>query len=315
MEKLTKEPLANTGTLRQLIIRSIEFKNLIKGFEQWLRVFGFASSTIYYSPVYVRSFFYYIETNGIDKLSDISNNNIRLYMQELSRRENFRTGKGLSQNYMLNHLNAVKLFSRYVFESKGALLDSSYRFSQGQCTKKSWLSREDIAKLYMTCNPGKMGDINRAILGVYYGLGLRRTEGVSLDIADLHQNNNLVYVKNAKFKQVRFVPISTRIHNDLETYIIRYRNPILKRLGKQNEKALLITERGKRISGNAVYSRLQSLAESAGISTPLALHTLRHSIATHLMENGLNLESIALFLGHKSLESTQIYTHLVHKYN
>jgi integrase/recombinase XerD len=96
---------------------------------------------------------------------------------------------------------------------------------------------------------------------------------------------------------------------------MRLRDPLLKKISNSTENALLISANGKRITGNAVYSRLQNLAKKAGLPGPLSLHALRHSVATHLLENGLNLENIGLFLGHKSLESTQIYTHLFHQSN
>jgi integrase/recombinase XerD len=109
--------------------------------------------------------------------------------------------------------------------------------------------------------------------------------------------------------------MSSAVQRDLEAYNFRYRVPILKNLCRVHEPAFLISLTGKRITGNAAYSRIQNLAKKAGVQIPLSLHSLRHSIATHLLQNGLSLENIGRFLGHKSLESTQIYTHLIHKGN
>ncbi len=313
MKNVTANSVQYTGTIRQLLLRSDEFKSLLKGFEQWLRVFGFAESTVYYSPAYVRSFFFFLETQGLNLLSEITNYQIRCYMQELSQRPNFKTGRRLSQNYLLTNLNAIKLFARHILESKGIFLDSSYRCSRGQSAKRAWLIRKEIEQLYGACEYGKKGDMNRTILGVYYGLGLRRSEGVGLDVGDIQKHSGMALIRYAKFKQVRFVPIGEKIQYDIDNYKRRYRDPILKKKGRHSEKALLISVQGNRISGESLYSRIQNLATKAGVATPLSLHSLRHSIATHLMENGLSLENIAGFLGHKSLESTQIYTHLVHK--
>jgi integrase/recombinase XerD len=74
---------------------------------------------------------------------------------------------------------------------------------------------------------------------------------------------------------------------------------------------LFISARGKRLHGNSLINRLKKLAEAAGIDREIGLHTLRHSIATHLLQSGMNLENVSRFLGHQSLESTQIYTHIV----
>jgi site-specific recombinase XerD len=102
------------------------------------------------------------------------------------------------------------------------------------------------------------------------------------------------------------------VQKDIGKYVSQVRKILLNGTNHKEVKALFISERGQRITGNAVYERLQHLARSADISLPLSLHSLRHSIATHLLNAGMRLENISIFLGHSSLESTQIYTHLVH---
>ncbi len=315
-EQSTKFPLKqNKGSLRHLPLQSLEFQIQIRSFRQWLRVFGFANSTIYYSPVYVKSFFHFLERFDIEQMNQITNNHIRLYIHHLSGKVSDRTRQKLSQSYILNHLNAIKLYTRHLLETSGVLIDSGFRYSCKDSRARIWLMKDEVNKLYDRCDSGMPGDINRAILAVYYGMGLRRMEGIGIDISDIQWNNGLIYVKHAKFKQHRYVPMNPFVQRDLEVYNFRYRIPILKRMGMLNESALLISQHGRRLTGNAVYSRIQYLAKKARLNVPLSLHSLRHSIATHLLENGLSLENISLFLGHKSLESTQIYTHLVHKSN
>jgi integrase/recombinase XerD len=79
---------------------------------------------------------------------------------------------------------------------------------------------------------------------------------------------------------------------------------------RSRSEALFISENGKRLSGNGIINRLQNLTKLAGINKNIGLHTLRHSIATHLLQSGMKLEFVSRFLGHESLESTQIYTHI-----
>ena len=157
------------------------------------------------------------------------------------------------------------------------------------------------------------GTMNRAILSVYYGLGLRRSEGVVLDINDILSSNGTVYIRKGKFNKDRYVPMTISVFHDIEMYISQIRPLQVKDIKCSEEHALFISERGQRITGNAIYERLQFIAKNAGLKTPLSLHSLRHSIATHLLEAGMSLENISSFLGHKSLESTQIYTHLINK--
>jgi integrase/recombinase XerD len=199
-----------------------------------------------------------------------------------------------------------------LLECRGVLFDASYRFIRTTTCSRKWLKLSEIKKLFNACEPGKAGDLNRAILSLYYGLGLRRMEGVGLDMADIQWNEGYVIIRNAKFKRERIVPMNHQVQKDIEAYMVRYRRPWLKIVGKTHEPALLISNQGNRLSGAGVYERLQRIAAKAQIKVPLALHTLRHSIATHLLENGLDMEHIGSFLGHMSLESTQIYTHLVH---
>lgn len=303
------------GGLRCLPIKSVEFQVQIRCFKQWLRVFGFADTTIYYSPTYLRSFFHFLEGSNIFQVDQITNNQIKQYIRYLAAKISDRTGRKLSQNYILNHLNAIKLFSRYLLKAKGCIVDSSIRFSNVEIGSRIWLLESEIKSLYDKCVMGKHGDMNRALLGLYYGMGLRRMEGIGIDISDIQWHNGLLYIRHAKLKQERYVPMSSAVQRDLEVYNFKYRIPILKRLGRIHEPAFLISQNGRRITGNAVYSRMQNLARQAGVQLPLSLHSLRHSIATHLLKNGLSLESISRFLDHKSLESTQIYTHLIHKSN
>ena len=107
--------------------------------------------------------------------------------------------------------------------------------------------------------------------------------------------------------------MNSSIQKDIEHYISGVRKSVLNYKKQKGAKALFISERGKRISGNAVYERVQLLARNAGLNCPVSLHSLRHSIATHLLSAGMKLENIGSFLGHSSLESTQIYTHLIHQ--
>jgi site-specific recombinase XerD len=147
------------------------------------------------------------------------------------------------------------------------------------------------------------------MLALYYGCGLRKNEGVNINVGDLLLEKDVVYVRKGKGHKERYVPLAGGNKTDLENYI-HYGRP---RAGEKREDALLLNIGGKRLSGQAAYNRLQQLRTAASIKKPAGLHTLRHSIASHLLHSGMRLEQIQRFLGHSSLESTQIYTHLKHE--
>ena len=147
------------------------------------------------------------------------------------------------------------------------------------------------------------------MLAVHYGCGLRRTEGINLDVNDLLQGKNLLFVRKGKNYKERYVPMTEAVKEDIRNYI-EYSRPLLI---KYPTHALFLNMKGVRISSNTMAVRLQQLKEKAGIDKEAGLHTLRHSIATHLLQSGMKLAQIKQFLGHSSLESTQIYTHIAHE--
>ena len=158
-----------------------------------------------------------------------------------------------------------------------------------------------------------MGLRDRAMMAVYYGCGLRRNEGVSLDVSDVLIKEKLLYVQKGKGYRERYVPMSEAVKEDLENYIHVGRNCLLTYGPQIKEQALFLSIRGKRMDGNSLIMRLKELVKVARINKSIGLHTLRHSIATHLLQSGMALENVSRFLGHQSLESTQIYTHMVNE--
>jgi integrase/recombinase XerD len=149
------------------------------------------------------------------------------------------------------------------------------------------------------------------MLAVFYGCGLRRREGSSLEVDDLNFDRRILHVRKGKNYKERLVPFSKSSSKILQEYVYDHR-PLLT---KSNQiSALFIGMTGKAMTGGSLYGRLKQLVLLTDnpdlINKDVGLHTLRHSIATHLLENGMSLPKIQRFLGHSSLESTQIYTHI-----
>jgi integrase/recombinase XerD len=150
------------------------------------------------------------------------------------------------------------------------------------------------------------------MLTIFYGCGLRRNEGYHLDLSDINFDRQIVHVRKGKAYKERFVPFNKTNSQYLQDYIYDSR-PKLVKDGKQN--ALFISQRGIRMQAQSMALRLKILQQRSDNlelqEKDVRLHVLRHSIATHLLQNGMPLEKISRFLGHSSLESTQVYTHLV----
>ncbi len=155
------------------------------------------------------------------------------------------------------------------------------------------------------------GERNRAMLETLYGCGLRVSELTTLKISDLFFDEGFLKVTGKGNKQ-RFVPIG-----DLtQKYIEIYRKSIRSHLNiqKGHEDTLFLNRRGKQLTRAMIFTIIKDLATAIHLNKIISPHTLRHSFATHLLENGADLRSIQLMLGHESITTTEIYVHLNRKH-
>ncbi|MBQ8602331.1 MAG: site-specific tyrosine recombinase XerD [Bacteroides sp.] len=150
------------------------------------------------------------------------------------------------------------------------------------------------------------GQRNRAMLEVLYSCGLRVTELCTLKLSDLYLDQGFIKVEGKGSKQ-RLVPISPRAIKELHYYFIG-RNAIAIKPGF--EDFVFISKRGKNISRIMVFHIIKELADRIGLIKNISPHTFRHSFATHLLEGGANLRAIQAMLGHESIGTTEIYTHI-----
>jgi integrase/recombinase XerD len=286
---------------------------LSESFERWLKTLGYAASTVYGSTRYVTDFFFYLKSRGITQVEMVTSEVLKEYHGYLQGRGNRRRGGGLSDNYIGSNFNALRRFSRYLQESGRPFFEVSVRTSPDKGTQKVILTREEIMSLYKVCGSDYLGERDRAILSIYYGCGLRRSEGIGLDVKDILIKDKLIFVRSGKGYRERYVPMTGAVRDDLEEYLCQGREHIRGFKPGLSPESFLLSMQGRRMCGNQVISRVQGLVTRAGIGKTAGLHTLRHSIATHLLQSGMTLEEVSRFLGHSSLESTQIYTHLANE--
>jgi integrase/recombinase XerD len=160
------------------------------------------------------------------------------------------------------------------------------------------------------------GQRNRAMLAVYYCCGLRKSEGINLEIKDIQNDRLTIHVRKGKGNRERYVPVTAQTMQLLTEYMHVERARTVQQNETQTEQ-FFITEFGTPCTGQAVSMVFRSLIRRCGNSEIQAkqpsLHTLRHSIATHLLQQGMDIVLIQQFLGHKTLDSTQIYTHIINE--
>lgn len=291
----------------------MEINNVLNdGFKKWLNTLGYAESTVYASTNYVRDFFFYLKTNEVSSLEMVQPEIISNYHKHLQTRKNKTKSGSLSNNYIISNINALKRFSKYLQETGKAHIEIILELQAEKANTKTILTQSEIKAFYKACDNSILGIRDRAILSVYYGCGLRRSEGISLNVSDILLKEKRIHVREGKGYKERYTPMTEAVREDLENYIYVAREKIQSFKSTKNE-ALFLSMQTKRMCGNALIERVHKLAQTANLQKETGLHTLRHSIATHLLQSGMTLEEVSQFLGHSSLESTQIYTHLANE--
>ncbi len=154
------------------------------------------------------------------------------------------------------------------------------------------------------------GERNRALLETLYGCGLRVSEVVNLQISNIHNNEEYIIVIGKGNKQ-RLVPINGTALKHIELYLKNVRSHVL--IKKGNEDIVFLNRRGSKLSRVMIFMIIKDLVVKAGIKKTISPHSLRHSFATHLIENGADLRAVQEMLGHESITTTEIYTHISRK--
>ena len=174
------------------------------------------------------------------------------------------------------------------------------------------LSVEEIDLLFSKIDLSKPeGQRNMAMLEVLYSCGLRVSELISLKISDLFPDQGFLRVLGKGNKE-RLVPVSSTAWHEIELYMPdRHSLPVIER---EFSDILFLNRRGKQLTRVMVFTIIKQLAEAAGIKKTISPHTFRHSFATHLVNGGADLRAVQEMLGHESIVTTEIYTHLDRAY-
>lgn len=288
------------------------YKILHAQFKTHLQTLNYSKGTVDASVRAVKEYLHKIE-NSQQKLIDISTKEIKEYFVYLEHRKNEKTGLGLSLSYLKKIRTSLELFYKFLqlTQTEEYPIPSFPEIKSGTFVPKV-LTKDEVHILFNSCDESLIGKRNKAMLSLYYGCGLRRQEAINLNVEDLDLNKNTVFIAKSKTHRQRIVFMSENIQKIMEDYLFNIREKIIP--SDKSETALLVSERGQRISKERVNQLMQKIVKDSNSKSLKekrpGLHTLRHSIATHLLQAGMKLENISLFLGHKSLDSTQIYTHL-----
>lgn len=279
--------------------------DLIRAYENYLsKVKQASSNTIVSYMRDIRQFSQWLsQTEGLDVI-DAKQLNISNFLSYLE--EQGRTGATISRS-----LASLKNFYAYVVSSgfleKTPVLD--IRIDRGEKKLPQVLTGREIELLLAqpVCVDAK-GYRDKAMLELMYATGIRVSELIELDITDVNLEQGII--KCNSDKKTRIIPLYPAALKALSTYIKDVRNGML---ASANEQALFVNINGVRMSRQGFWKILKYYQQTAHIEKEITPHTLRHSFAVHLLENGADLGSLQELMGHRDISSTQMYTHLINQ--
>jgi integrase/recombinase XerD len=278
----------------------------LQGFDQLVAVDGYRSKHRKYQKA-VLEFLHFCESKNINEIRKVKSVDLVSYHQYLSNiRENFIVGGRISRSYVASHMHCLNVFFEYLLQCKiikGVVVLPSRPI--GVEREITILTQDEISLIYNTITD----KLERAFFSIAYGCGLRRSELTNLNVSDILWKSGVLIVRNGKNDKRREVPLSKNVLYDIKKYVFEDRDNYVINQGVTS--AFFVSKYGKRMTGGCFYDRLKKILKRTKNeelqSKNITLHTLRHSISSHLIDNGANIEFVKNFLGHDDIDTSNIY--------
>ncbi|MBM7854699.1 integrase/recombinase XerD [Desulfohalotomaculum tongense] len=279
-------------------------EKIINSFIHYLSVErGLSKNTLLSYQMDLEQYTAYLRQQGVTGLENTSKSSIIGYLMHLQK-------QGRAPATISRRLAALKALYRFMLsedlisEDPAANLESP-RLSQRLPQVLTFQEVETLLEQPQLDQPA--GQRDKAMLELLYATGIRVSELVSLNLEDVNLEMGFVRCFGKGSKE-RIVPLGSVAAKYVEVYLTRGRIKLTK--NKKEEKALFVNHHGKRLTRQGFWKIIKKYARKGGIGKSITPHTLRHSFATHLLENGADLRSVQEMLGHSDITTTQIYTHL-----
>ncbi len=243
------------------------------------------------------------EVEGMSDFRKVERTTILRHLEQLRM-------QGKTSRTVARHISSIRSFHQFLLREKRAETDPTVHLEMPTIEQKlpNILSIEEIEALLMAPNRSKpQGVRDVAMLELLYGSGMRISELISLGLSDIHLTMGFVRVFGKGGKE-RIIPLGKSALSALNHYLNSARGQLQGKYPKTD--AFFINQRGKRLTRQGCWKLMKEHALKAGIQHELTPHTLRHSFATHLVENGADLRAVQEMLGHADISTTQIYTHI-----
>ena len=291
------------------LINSRRYTELSESYHQHLTIIGHSAHGALVKYRYLLKFLIYLESEGIQSIETIQPKHLTTYYAIIQKEISRKTGSLRSLKTLWNMMYSIELFFVILQDTeqitKNPFSTLKFTYPKGHY-ERTVLTQDEIRQLYKSCESLQ----ERALLSLGYGCGLRVSEIVSLNVEDIKLREAILVVKRGKGNKRRVIPLSNKVKEDLYNYFY-YERPATLALP---EIAFVLHSLGRRMKKYTYNKLLKILVERTENETikqkQITMHTLRHSIATHLLEQGMSIEQVREFLGHTEIETTEIYTHI-----
>ena len=271
---------------------------------------GLAKATVSAYESDLNKYVAWLQTHGITKPDDIAKQDVEDYIATLD-------ADGESARSKARRLASIHEFHRFALAQHAVSADvaASVKAPKGASVLPDVLSVDEVSRLLDAAAVGGSTDPvvlrDKALLEFMYATGCRVSEAVGTNLDDIDLEEKVVRLMGKGSKQ-RLVPLGSYARNSVVVYLNAGRGELERRSTAKvpERRALFLNKRGKRISRQSVWEIVKTAGERAGITKPLHPHTLRHSFATHLIQGGADVRTVQELLGHASVTTAQIYTHV-----
>jgi integrase/recombinase XerC len=280
-------------------------KELMKSFTAYLQIErNYSAYTIVYYNQDIEEFVQFMKSQSINSISQVTYTDVRIYLTELYKHK-------LARKSVARKISSLRSFYKFLMREH---IVKDNPFSLVSLPKKEqrvpqFLYHDELAKLFQVSDQSTpLGQRNQAILELLYATGIRVSECCKLELADIDYSLGTILV-NGKGKKQRYVPFGSFANDAIELYMEHGRRELIKK-GSSSNSALFLNYRGGTLTPRGVRLILNDLIEKASLSIHISPHVLRHTFATHMLNEGADLRTVQELLGHSHLSSTQIYTHV-----
>ncbi|MEW9049755.1 MAG: site-specific tyrosine recombinase XerD [Neobacillus sp.] len=265
---------------------------------------GLAKNTLLSYERDLKSYMRYLKTvESVESLNNVQRVHIVHFL-------GFLKEQGKSAKTLARHVASVRAFHQFLLRDKAANQDPTVHIETPKLERSlpKVLSLQEVEKLLETPNKqGHFGLRDKAMLELLYATGIRVSELINIDLENVHLTMGFVRVIGKGDKE-RIVPVGRTASEAIQAYLNNGRPHFISK--KYRSNALFLNNLGNRLTRQGFWKILKKLTQEAGIIKELTPHTLRHSFATHLLENGADLRAVQEMLGHADISTTQIYTHV-----